>query len=80
MKRMLCSPRIAAEAARALMAELEAWARTRSGMRLQCLKREFSAEQSALYEAAGYDRTPNYPPYEGVKESVCASGKGYNLF
>ena len=57
--------------ARALMAELEAWAHE-IGYAFAVLETGIlQPDAIRLYEAAGYDRIPNYPPYEGVKESVC---------
>ncbi|CAN5584942.1 GNAT family N-acetyltransferase [soil metagenome] len=57
--------------ARALLSELEAWARER-GMRELVL--ETGPEQKAamaLYERAGFARTPNFGPYVGMPLSVC---------
>ncbi len=57
--------------ARALMAELETWAHE-VGYAFAVLETGIlQPDAIRLYEAAGYDRIPNYPPYEGVKESVC---------
>ena len=57
--------------ARAVMAELEAWAKE-EGYAFAVLETGvLQPEAIRLYEAAGYGRIPNYPPYEGVKESVC---------
>ncbi len=57
--------------ARALMAELEAWAHE-IGYAFAVLETGIlQPDAIRLYEAAGYDRIPNYPPYEDVKESVC---------
>jgi len=57
--------------ARALMAELEAWAHE-SGFSFAVLETGIlQPEAIRLYEAAGYARIPNYAPYEDVKESVC---------
>lgn len=57
--------------ARALMAELEVWARE-IGYAFAVLETGIlQPDAIRLYETAGYDRIPNYPPYEGVKESVC---------
>ena len=61
--------------ARALMAELEAWAHE-SGYAFAVLETGvLQPEAIRLYEAAGYTRIPNYPPYVGVKESVCFQKK-----
>ena len=57
--------------ARALMAELEAWA-YEIGFSFAVLETGIlQPEAIRLYEAAGYARIPNYAPYIGVKESVC---------
>lgn len=57
--------------ARELMRALEIWARE-LGYRAAVLETGvLQPEAIRLYEAAGYERIPNYPPYEGVAESVC---------
>ena len=57
--------------ARAVLAELEAWARE-TGFSFAVLETGIlQPEAIRLYEAAGYQRTANYEPYIGVKESVC---------
>ena len=57
--------------ARALMAELEAWAHE-IGYAFAVLETGIlQPDAIRLYEAAGYDRIPNYPRYEDVKESFC---------
>jgi len=57
--------------AHAVLAELEAWARE-AGFAIAVLETGIlQPEAIRLYEAAGYARIPNYPPYVGVKESVC---------
>ncbi len=56
--------------ARAVMAELEAWA-CELGYEVAILETGIlQPEAIRLYEAAGYERIPNYPPYENVAESV----------
>jgi GNAT superfamily N-acetyltransferase len=56
--------------ARAVMAELESWARE-LGYAFAILETGIlQPEAIRLYQAAGYERIPNYPPYENVKESV----------
>ncbi len=56
--------------ARAVMAELETWARE-LGFTVAILETGIlQPEAIRLYEAAGYERIPNYPPYENVAESV----------
>jgi len=56
--------------ARAVMAELESWARE-LGYEFAILETGvLQPEAIRLYEAAGYERIPNYPPYENVTESV----------
>jgi len=57
--------------ARAVMAELEAWARE-LGYAVAILETGIlQPEAIRLYEVAGYERIPHYEPYVGVKESVC---------
>lgn len=57
--------------ARAIMTELEVWARE-MGFSFAVLETGvLQPEAIRLYEAAGYARIPNYPPYVDVKESVC---------
>jgi putative acetyltransferase len=56
---------------RAIIAELEAWAKE-LGYRAAVL--ETGVEQAraiALYEGTGYVRIPNYGPYVGMPLSVC---------
>ncbi len=56
--------------ARAVMAELERWARE-LGYEFAILETGIlQPEAIRLYERAGYERIPNYPPYENVTESV----------
>ena len=56
--------------ARAIMAELESWARE-LGYEFAILETGIlQPEAIRLYERAGYARIPNYPPYENVSESV----------
>ena len=57
--------------ARAILAELEGWAKE-LGYRFAVVETGIlQPEAIRLYEAAGYSRIPNYPPYEGVQESIC---------
>lgn len=57
--------------ARAIMTELEVWARE-MGFSFAVLETGvLQPEAIRLYEAAGYMRIPNYPPYEDVQESIC---------
>ena len=56
--------------ARAVIAELEAWAKE-LGYAFAVLETGIlQPEAIRLYEAAGYHRIPNYPPYVGVEESI----------
>ena len=57
--------------ARAVMSALEAWARELGYQSAVLETGILQPEAIRLYEAAGYKRIPNYPPYENVKESVC---------
>ena len=51
--------------------ELEAWAREDGFSRVVLETGKRQPEAIALYEKHGYLRIPNYPPYEGVDNSVC---------
>ncbi len=72
IKRMFVPPEYRGKRiARAVLAELEGWAREQ-GYRFAVVETGIlQPEAIRLYEAAGYERIPNYPPYENVKESVC---------
>ncbi len=56
---------------RMVLAELEAWATELDfqSARLETSKRLETAVN--LYQTSGYQVTPNFPPYEGVDDSVC---------
>ena len=56
--------------ARGVIAELEAWAKELNYASIVLETGILQPEAIRLYEAAGYRRIPNYPPYVGVKESV----------
>ena len=57
--------------AREMMRALEAWARE-LGYRAAVLETGIlQPDAIRLYESAGYERIPNFPPYEGVAESIC---------
>ncbi len=72
IKRMYVPPQFRGKKiARAVLTELETWARE-NGYRYAVVETGvLQPEAIRLYEAAGYERIPNYPPYENVKESVC---------
>jgi len=57
--------------ARAILGELESWARELGNWEAVLETGELQHEAIRLYEAAGYARTPNYGPYANVKESIC---------
>lgn len=57
--------------ARALMRALEDWARELVYRAAVLETGVLQPEAIRLYEAAGYERISNYPPYEDVAESVC---------
>ena len=57
--------------ARAILAELEAWAKEAGNSFAVLETGILQPEAIRLYEAAGYARIPNYEPYVGVAESVC---------
>lgn len=72
LKRVFVTPDVRGRGvARALLRELEAWARE-LGFRAAVLETGIlQPEAIRLYEAAGYERIPNYAPYEDVAESRC---------
>lgn len=57
--------------ARAILGALENWARELGNSTVVIETGVLQPEAIRLYEAAGYERTANYEPYIGVKESVC---------
>ena len=57
--------------AQAILRALEDWAREEGNNAAVVETGVLQPEAIRLYEAAGYERIPNYPPYEGVAESVC---------
>ena len=56
--------------ARAVIAELEVWAKEQGNVFAVLETGILQPDAIRLYEAAGYHRIPNYPPYVGVKESI----------
>ncbi|WP_421751578.1 GNAT family N-acetyltransferase [Croceimicrobium sp.] len=54
-----------------LLAALEDWARELALKRLVLETGINQPEAIRLYEKNGYQRIPNYPPYEGVDTSYC---------
>ncbi|MBA3393763.1 MAG: GNAT family N-acetyltransferase [Deltaproteobacteria bacterium] len=72
LKRMFVAPMHRGEGvARAVMGELEAWARElgRAAVVLETGSKQHDAVR--LYERAGYARIPNYPPYDAMALSIC---------
>jgi len=72
IKRMFVDPELRGKGfAKAILKELEAWAREEGYEQavLETSKRLVPAV--TLYQSQGYRRTENYPPYEGVEDSVC---------
>jgi putative acetyltransferase len=72
VKRMFVAPSARGRGiSRAVLCELEAWARER-GLRELVLETGTQQEVAmALYESAGFVRTPNFGPYIGMPLSVC---------
>ncbi len=54
-----------------IMARLEGKARELGYRRLILQTREACMEAVALYEATGYEKIPNYPPYHEMQLAVC---------
>ena len=72
IKRIYVEPRFRGQgAARAVLAELERWAREAGFIRAVLETGTGQPEAIGLYESGGYTRIPNYPPYEDVFNSVC---------
>ena len=57
--------------AREMMAQLERWAQEIGYQTALVETGVLQPEAIRLYEAAGYQRIPNYEPYVGVEESIC---------
>lgn len=56
---------------RCVLAELEAWAKEK-GYRYAVLETSIHfATAIRLYQTSGYKTISNYPPYEGLEESIC---------
>jgi putative acetyltransferase len=72
VKRMFTLPEIRGKGyASRVLAELERWAAELGYRKLILETGKRNPEALALYEAKGYTVTANYPPYEGVDNSVC---------
>jgi len=71
MKRVFVPKRFRGQGvAHAIMEELEAWARELGYTSAILETGILQPEAIRLYEAAGYERIPNYPPYENVADSI----------
>ena len=72
IKRMFVAPAARRRGiARAVIAELEAWAREQGFTAAVLETGHRQAEAIALYERCGYAHTPLFPPYVGMPASVC---------
>ncbi len=72
IKRMFVAPAARRRGvARALIGELEAWARERGFAAAILETGDRQTEAIALYEQCGYARTDPFPPYVGLPVSVC---------
>lgn len=72
VKRMYTVPEARGKGyASGVLAELERWAAALGYRKLILETGKRNPEALALYKAKGYMVTPNYPPYEGVENSVC---------
>ncbi len=57
--------------AQRMLQELEAWAAT-MGFSFSVLETLYKQEAAiGMYQKAGYTIIENYPPYEGLKNSIC---------
>lgn len=72
IKRMFVSPEMRGKRlAQRMLQELEAWATT-IGFSFSVLETLYKQEAAiAMYQKAGYFIIDNYPPYEGLKNSIC---------
>ncbi|MBC5836972.1 GNAT family N-acetyltransferase [Flavobacterium muglaense] len=72
IKRMFVSPDARGKRlAQRMLQELEAWAAT-MGFSFSVLETLYKQEAAiGMYQKAGYSIIENYPPYEGLKNSIC---------
>lgn len=72
LKRMFVAPVARRRGvARAVIGELEAWARERGFSTVVLETGHRQHEAIALYERCGYSHIPPFPPYVGMPASVC---------
>lgn len=72
IKRMYVDPTFRGrKIASGILAELEAWARSLGGQRCILETGKKQVEAIGLYQKCGYERIPNFGPYEGVDLSIC---------
>ena len=72
IKRMFVSPVARGKKlAQSMLQELESWAHE-LGFSFSVLETLYKQEAAiGMYQKAGYGITANYPPYEGLKNSIC---------
>lgn len=72
IKRMFVAPDARGKRlAQRMLQELEAWAAT-MGFSFSVLETLYKQEAAiGMYQKAGYSIIENYPPYEGLKNSIC---------
>lgn len=72
IKRMFVSPNARGKRlAQRMLQELEAWAAA-MGFSFSVLETLYKQEAAiGMYQKAGYSIIENYPPYEGLKNSIC---------
>lgn len=72
VKRMYTLPEFRGKGAASLvLKELETWAAEEGCTHCVLETGKRQPEAIALYTRSGYVQTPNYPPYEGIENSIC---------
>jgi len=57
--------------AKKILHELEQWAKEQGFIEAKLETGDNQPEAIAVYKRAQYQKIPNYPPYERIKESIC---------
>lgn len=72
VKRMFTLPEFRGKGmAQRVLSELESWAKDEGNLRCVLETGLRQPEAIRFYSRAGYARIPNFPPYDGVGNSVC---------